>query len=115
MGWEQFGQKISKTGKEVSEKVKETSEVVRLRQKKASEEAQLEEVFAEIGRYYFENHEGEIAEDLIPCFEKVTEIQASIEETKAAIDGIRKTKTCPVCGASMEADSVFCSRCGAKM
>ncbi len=115
MAWEDFSQRISRTGKEVGEKVKETSEVVRLRQKKSSNESKLQDVYAEIGRLYYESHSEEVPEEMLPYFEKVTELQADMEEEQAEIDSIRKTKTCPVCGASMEEDCVFCSRCGAKI
>ena len=115
MDWEEVSQKIVKTSKDVSAKMKETSEVFRLRQKLAEEESRLQKVYAEIGKQYFENHEGVISDDMIPYFEKVTSIQAAIEEYQASINKIRKTKTCPACGATVDENALFCSSCGIKL
>ena len=66
MGWEDFGQKIADAGKDVSDKVKKVADLVCLKQKLASEERKLQTAYMEIGKLYYEKHEGEIDEEYIP-------------------------------------------------
>lgn len=115
MDWEQLGQRIADVGKDVGDKVKETADMVRLKQKLAAEERKQKEAYAAIGKLYYETHEGEIAEDFIPWFEKVGEAGAAIADYQEQINQAKKQVRCPECGEYQNVDAAFCNKCGAKL
>lgn len=115
MDWEGFGARIAGVGKDVSEKVRETADVVRLRQKMNEEERKLQSAYVELGKMLYEKQEGEIDEELIPYFERITEARAAVNELKNNINQLKNQVECPQCGAVMGMDAAFCSQCGAKM
>ena len=115
MDWDQIGQKITGFGKDVSDKVKETAEMVRLRQRICAEEDKLADAYRSIGKLYYEKHEGEIDEDYMPHFEHVGEAKAAIEEFQGQLNELKKTQICPECGAAVDENASFCSKCGHKM
>ena len=89
MGWEDFGQKIADAGKDVSDKVKKVADLVCLKQKLASEERKLQTAYMEIGKLYYEKHEGEIDEEYIPLFEDVAAAAAAAADYKEQISKAR--------------------------
>ncbi len=115
MGWEDFGQKIADAGKDVSDKVKKVADLVCLKQKLASEERKLQTAYMEIGKLYYEKHEGEIDEEYIPLFEDVAAAAAAAADYKEQISKARNLVQCPCCGAYQSADSAFCNQCGASL
>ena len=84
-------------------------------QKLASEERKLQTAYMEIGKLYYEKHEGEIDEEYIPLFEDVAAAAAAAADYKEQISKARNQVQCPCCGAYQSADSAFCNKCGASL
>ena len=116
MAWdpEKIGKKLTRAGQGFGEKVKETAGVVQLRQKKLSAENELEDLFAEIGKAYYESHKEEDGGELAELFSKVAAVTARINLLQDELTQLRGTKICPQCGAELALDAAFCSKCGAE-
>ena len=80
MDWEQFGQRMADMGRDVTEMVKEKTDVLKLKQKISAEKRKQKDAFAEIGKLYFEENEGEVGSEFIPLFAQVNASIAAIAE-----------------------------------
>lgn len=108
-----LGETISATGKDVSQKARELTEIAKLNMDVKAKEDFVTKQYMEIGKQYFELHKG----DEEPFFEEIGLIKdslAEIEQLKSDIAELKGKKKCPECGAVVEQDSAYCSKCGAK-
>lgn len=70
----------------------------------------LERVYMELGKAYYEGRFEDPLPELLPLFDKITEIKERGKRQKVQQDFV-----CPGCGESVEPDSVFCGFCGYKL
>lgn len=115
MDWEDLGQKIADAGKDVSGRMKKAADLVCLKQKLSNEERKLQTAYMEIGKLYYESHEGEIDEKFIPLFENAAAAAAAAADYKEQISQAKNQVQCPSCGAYQSADAAFCNQCGASL
>ena len=116
MDWEKLGSRITRRGKKVTGRVREAADVISLRQKKASAEAKLYDAYADVGRQYFLEYEGEdLTPEMQAIFSRIEGLEADIAEYEKTILVRRGVKACPECGAEMELAAYFCSHCGSPL
>lgn len=111
--FDELSNKILNTSKTAVSKAKEVADITKLKTEIISEESKIKTIYAEIGKLYCDQAEGEIAPEFQPLLEKVAVAKAAIAEYKAEIQKIKGTNQCQECGAEVSEDSQFCSACGA--
>ena len=120
--FDELSKKVKETASVAGEKAKDAAELAKINVAIAGEQREIDKNFRAIGEWFVNEYSGEIPEavkDLVEAVaaskEKIAELEASKpgkdepadEEPKSAL------KTCPICGA--QADSKFCTQCGAPM
>lgn len=113
--FEQIGKRIADVGQGVAQQTKNFAEVTRLNSSISEREKKIAQIYSAIGQAYYERHKDDTAaEDL----EKIVEIKALLSEIgqfREEIVRIKGIASCPVCGAEVNSDAVFCNSCGAKL
>ena len=107
--------KLSQFGQSVSNKSREVSEGMRLSSAIKAEEEKQNNLYREVGKYYFENC-AENAEGQLKVL--CDQIVASMELTsqyKQQQNVLKGMISCPNCGAQISANSGFCNVCGSKV
>ena len=113
--FDEMDRKLSQFGQSVSNKSREVSEGMRLSSAIKAEEEKQNNLYREVGKYYFENcaanAEGQLK---VLC----DQIVASVELTsqyKQQQNVLKGMVSCPNCGAQISANSGFCNVCGSKI
>ena len=113
--FDEMDRKLSQFGQSVSNKSREVSEGMRLSSAIKAEEEKQNNLYREVGKYYFENcavnAEGQLK---VLC----DQIVASMELTsqyKQQQNVLKGMVSCPNCGAQISANSGFCNVCGSKI
>ncbi len=110
-----LGHKISSKSKEISQKARVMSEMSSLNNIIRNEESRIDFQYREIGRKYFEKHGDDPDEEFKEAFDQILESREKIEQTQEEITKLKSRFNCPNCGAPFKHDSLFCSKCGAKL
>ena len=117
--FEKVGRTIAVTGEEAAKKAREVTENVQLRAQIGTEKGRLKELYAVLGKWYFETSQGKRAEkENHPEEELIRGIEillARIEKLEEKLGPSEETILCPLCGAKAEKEASFCSKCGAKI
>ena len=113
-----FFDKLSETlvnaSKDVSQKAKDLSGTAKLTMDIHTKEDQVQKMYAQIGKLYFEEHK----DDDPAVYEQMTQIKealAVIEDMKKELMELKGAKVCPRCGQEVKAADAYCKNCGAKM
>ena len=113
--------KLTNVGNQVTSKVKDSGEQVKLQSEIGSLQRQITQNYQKIGSLYYQDylrHEGNTSELNPECTaicQVIDSLQASIVEKQKKISQIKEQITCPGCGKSIPADSVFCPFCGTRI
>ncbi|MBP0963165.1 MAG: zinc ribbon domain-containing protein, partial [Oscillospiraceae bacterium] len=110
-----LGRKISQTGHEVLQKTKETAEIIKYNNLISEEEKHLEQLFAGLGKSFYEQSYDICLEKLPETVAEIKEIQAKIEDFQAHLQSVKGIILCPYCGKDLPPDVAFCSACGHKL
>ncbi|MDY3791129.1 MAG: zinc ribbon domain-containing protein [Oscillospiraceae bacterium] len=114
--FEKFVETLNNTGKAVSEKTKQGTDIVKANLKITTEERELNDLFLEIGKMYYENNrENPCCDHMKELFDKVAEKEAAVEELKSKVRALKGVVICQNCGAEVGDDNAFCGKCGAKI
>lgn len=65
---------------------------------------QLNQMYKELGKLYYEYKFEEPTPELLPLFDQITTLKNKIE-----------IKVCPNCGRNVQAGALFCGNCGYKL
>lgn len=65
----------------------------------------LKQAYMDLGKAYYEGKFEDPLPQLLPLFDKITEIKNSE----------KRSNVCPGCGAKLENDAAFCGYCGCKV
>ena len=113
-----FFDKLSETlvnaSKDVSQKAKDLSGVAKLTMDIHTKEDQVQKMYAQIGKLYFEEHK----DDDPAVYEQMTQIKealAVIEDMKKELMELKGAKICPRCGKEIDKEDTYCKSCGAKL
>ncbi len=116
-----FFDKLSKKATEAyqatKEKTTQVSGELKLKGKINSNEDKVYQLYAQIGELAYDAFitNTELDKDTItPMFEEIKEYRDEIEKYKTEILELNNKKACVKCGAELEADAGFCTKCGAK-
>lgn len=112
--FERLNSILTEVGKEAEQKVKEVSDNVRLNTKIREEKAAIKECMEKIGRMYYEEQKGEGTGIYQETFDQIQKSREAIRKAQKELEELKKKTTCQSCGAPMQKEDLFCSRCGAK-
>ena len=111
-----FFDKLSETlvnaSNNVSQKAKDLSETAKLTMDIHAKEDQLQKMYAEIGKKYFEAHKDDTDDEQMV---QVKEALIAIENMKKELLELKGAKVCPRCGEEVKATDIYCKSCGAKI
>lgn len=106
---------ITKTGNEVGQKAKGTAEIAKLKNKIMTKENSIKYIYAEIGKYVYENLKEDAPEEIAEKMAKIDAELAEIAKCKEEINKFKGIRLCEKCGKEVAATSAFCPSCGTKM
>lgn len=112
--FDSIGSRISNVGNQVSSKVSNSGEQLKLSSEINGLKAQISQHYQKLGEmYYAENRENADPQDYAAECDVIAQLKDLIAQKEKQIKDIKAQITCPVCGKSIAADSVFCPNCGA--
>jgi hypothetical protein len=114
--FENLSRKVTDTAKAAAKKSSEVVEVTKLNMSIGTEEDKIKKVYTEIGKSVYEvfTKGEEVNEAFKVQCELISSYEENIKEMRLKILDLKELKVCPTCGVKMEADILFCSKCGAK-
>ena len=115
-----FFNKLSKKTNEVykgaKEKTVKISEEIKLKNKISEMKDKIKKEYLEIGKEVYakiSNGEEPSKDDITPRCEEISRLNEEIEKLETNILALKNIKKCVSCGAELEANAEFCSKCGA--
>ena len=112
-----FKETISNVAETVKSKSSEIFEITKIKFALSDAEGEVSKFMREIGRVVYESYKSgeEPGESLNEICEAIDAKYKDIEEMRSKLRGIKNISVCPECGAEVSNESVFCSKCGAKL
>lgn len=114
---------VTNKGREFSQKAKGMSDIASMNSSIHKLEKHLEELYACLGKQYFEEHRFDVGEgSYMEYREQIERIRKELERANQYVADLKnrnnmyvpkETKTCPNCGKILEAGAKFCMQCGA--
>ena len=114
---ENLGKTLSDTAEAVSKKTKEEVEVQKIKSQVRGMERSNERDFQDIGKMIYDKFKkGEVVDTaFIELCEAIEGREQAIEESGKKIADLKGLDVCPNCKEHVNADVVFCPKCGTKM
>ena len=114
---ENLGKTLSDTAEAVSKKTKEEVEVQKIKSQVRGMERSNERDFQDIGKMIYDKFKkGEVVGTaFIELCEAIEGREQAIEESGKKIAELKGLDVCPNCKEHVNADVVFCPKCGTKM
>ncbi len=114
--FQDFGKRVSEVAKNVGQKTAEAAEVARMTSRIAAKEAEIEQLFLQIGKAYYSMRGAGGACEAADLFcQKVTQLEEECEATRREIDALKRQSRCPNCGGVQPIEASFCASCGTKL
>ncbi len=113
--FDDLGKKLSKAGQSVMDKGKEFADITKINLAISDEEKKLDEAYKKLGRLFVEKIGDRAEGDFAELVSEVKGALSRIDELRQQIKDIKGIAVCTKCGAEIQADSVFCNSCGAKL
>ena len=112
--FDKLSETLTNASKDVSQKAKDLSGVAKLTMDIHTKEDQVQKLYAQIGKLYFEEHKDEepAAYEQMP---QIKETLAVIEDMKKELMELKGAKVCPRCGQEVKTADAYCKSCGAKI
>ena len=107
--------KLSQFGQSVSNKSREVSEGMRLSSAIKAEEEKQNNLYREVGKYYFENCAANAEGQLKVLCDQIVASMELTSQYKQQQNVLKRMISCPNCGAQIPANSGFCNVCGSKI
>ena len=112
--FDKLSETLTNASKDVSQKAKDLSGVAKLTMDIHTKEDQVQKMYAQIGKLYFESHKDDDPTEYVQM-EQIKEMLAVIEDMKKDLMELKGTKICPKCGKEIDSKDTFCKGCGAKL
>lgn len=116
--FEEIGRTIVGKGRAAAEKAKEFTELVQLRTQLSAEKNRIHELYAALGKWYYEKEQGIFQENVRPEAELIHGIEvlrARMKKLEEEIDRMEEAGSCQSCGAKVQREASFCPNCGARI
>ena len=113
--FEELGKVISDKSKEAAGKVKDITGVIQLKSKLSSEREKVNKAYIVLGKAYYDRHESSLEDEFSGEFEIIRSGLVKMAELEDEIVELEGTRVCAECGAKVERNAAFCSKCGASM
>lgn len=113
--FDELGKVISDKSKEAANRVKDITGVLQLKSKLSAEKDKINKAYITLGKAYYDRHEGELEEEFADEFHIIQAGLVKIASLEDEIAELEGTRVCAECGAKVEKNAAFCSRCGAPM
>lgn len=114
--FENLGKKVGEAAQAAAKKSGDLVETTKLNVNINSEEDKIQKLYTQIGKTLYEKYTagGAVPEDAIETFEAIKVHEQNIRALKDKVLEIKGSKLCVSCGAEIDKDQLFCSKCGAK-
>ena len=111
------GQAAGVTARQAGKCAGQMVDVAKLNMKIFDLKSEINGLLREVGSLVYDTHMGkEPQEDgITPLLEQIDEKNEAIQAYKEQIAVLKKSKTCPGCGAVCGRDDKFCKECGAQL
>lgn len=109
-----FGKKVERFGQDIWKKTSDAFGVISKSTEIAGKQREMRQIYAEIGRKYFELHTSapeDALADLFAAAKTKADELAALEEQLLQYKGHRR---CAACGETISASVAYCPRCGAE-
>ena len=113
--FDEMDRKLSQFGQSVSNKSREVSEGLRLSSAIKAEEEKQNNLYREVGKYYFENCAANAEGQLKVLCDQIVASMELTSQYKQQQNVLKGMVSCPNCGAQISANSGFCNVCGSKI
>ena len=81
----------------------------------SAEKDKINKAYITLGKAYYDRHEGELEGKFADEFHTIQAGLVKIASLEDEIAELEGTRVCAECGAKVEKNAAFCSRCGAPM
>ncbi len=113
--FEKLGKRISDMGNSVAQNTKNFADTASLQKGISDNKKKIEQLYADIGKAYYENHKNEADAAQADVMAEITALLAQIEENSEKIKQIKGVTKCANCGEDIAPDAMFCNNCGTKV
>lgn len=121
-----FGDKLSKVSRTVSQKTKEFADSAKLETQVLSEQKSLDNLYKELGKKCYAVMQGlssapvddaaiPASQDMFTVSSEITAAEQHISMLKEQIELQKSSIICTGCGEKIPGSSEFCPKCGAKV
>ncbi|MCC8120395.1 MAG: zinc ribbon domain-containing protein [Oscillospiraceae bacterium] len=110
-----LGKKITDAGQGVAQQTKNFTDVARLNSTISDKEKSISQLYAAIGKNYYDQHKNDEESPEKEKLEQITALLAEIDQCRTQIQEIKGVAVCPSCGAEVAQGAAFCSACGANL
>lgn len=107
------GATLSSAGKDVTQKARDLTDATRLKMEIKSKEDFIKRQYESIGSKYYEAHKEDDATPFDEIF-LITQTLSEIEAVKKELASVKGYTKCASCGAELDPQAAYCSKCGAK-
>jgi hypothetical protein len=109
---DKLGETLVSAGKDVGQKAKDLSGTAKLTMDIHSKEDQVQRLYAQLGKQYYEAHSDEESDQQIS---QIRELLLTIEDMKKELLDLKGARVCPRCGRQIDAEDSYCKACGVKL
>ena len=76
-----------------------------------------EKLYAKLGKNYFDSltETADLGDENKAIYDEIVQINTKIEDLSNELNFVKSNRLCPSCGAVIDENAVFCSKCGAKI
>ena len=112
---QKFTQKVKQLGKDTAEEVQKLNEIRQLNGKVSDAKKQIEHIYSEIGKKFYELHQDSVPEGFEEYVRTINDKTVEIEQLKEQLREVKGVVLCESCNTEVSADERFCPNCGSKM
>lgn len=113
--FDNIGKKITATTQNVVRGTKDFTDIARLNSLISDEQKQIENLYAQIGKLYYDSAEHDADSALGKLCLTITASNERIAKHNEEIREIKGSRRCPKCGADVPLSSAFCGVCGSNI
>ena len=114
--FENLGEVLSSKGKEAAEAAKKMAEIANLKGQISGINIEIKKHYTKIGEAYFESYkDAEIGCEYEEHVQAIRDAKNAVAELEKRLRELKGTMECQSCGNPIDAECVFCPKCGVKV